>query len=139
MSEIPDPVIASGLLGDGVAIDPGQTTILAPCDGVVVAAHSARHAAALSGPNGEEILVHVGIDTVALEGRGFTLHVREDQEVKAGDPLISFDPDIVRALCSNVSVIVVVADGQPLAVVDRHVGPDVVRGERLFTVRSIDD
>jgi len=139
LSGIPDPVIASGLLGDGVAIDPSQTTVHAPCDGIVVAVHAARHAAALSGPNGEEILVHVGIDTVALEGRGFTLHVREDQSVKAGDPLISFNPDIVQARCSNLSVIVVVAGGQPLAVVDRHLGPDVVRGERLFTVRSIGD
>jgi len=136
LSGIPDPVIASGLLGDGVAIDPSETTIHAPCDGVVVAVHPARHAVALSGPGGEEILLHVGIDTVALGGNGFTVHVREDQVIRAGDPLISFNPDIVHARCSNLSVIVVVADGQPLSLVDRDAGPDISRGARLFTVRS---
>lgn len=103
----------------------------------ISAAHSPRHAAAVAGPDGQEILPHVGVDTVRLEGRGFILHVSEGDVARAGDPLISFDPDFVQTWCSNLSVIVVLADGQPFEVAEPETGPTVVRGERLFGVRSV--
>jgi len=135
LSQVPDPVFASGALGDGAAIDPTDTTVRAPCDGIVVVVHAARHAVALGGPGGEEILLHVGVDTVALEGMGFTSHVREDQAVRAGDPLISFDPEIVRPRCPHLCVIVVVADERSL-IVDRAAEGLIAAGEHLFTSRA---
>ncbi len=75
LDEVPDPVFAERILGDGVAIDPTGAAVHAPCDGVVIVL--ARHAVTLRAANGAEILIHVGLETVALHGQGFVAHVRE--------------------------------------------------------------
>ena len=93
LAEVPDPVFAEKMMGDGVAIDPIGQTLCAPCDGEVILLHAALHAVTLRAANGAEILMHIGLDTVALGGTGFTAHVAKGQRVKAGDRLISFDLD----------------------------------------------
>ena len=95
LSEVPDPVFAQAMLGDGLAIDPTGSTLSAPCDGVVAILHAARHAVTLTCAGGVEILMHIGLETVALKGEGFTAHVTQGQAVRAGDPLISFDLDVL--------------------------------------------
>jgi len=93
LDETPDAVFAERMLGDGLAIDPLGSTLHAPCDGRVISVHGARHAITLRADNGAEILMHVGLDTVGLGGEGFEVHVENDQAVKSGDRLISFDLD----------------------------------------------
>src|SRR5215470_16970165 len=88
LDEAPDEVFAARLLGDGVAIDPTEGTLHAPCDGEIVLLPASRHAVTLRTTSGCEILLHVGIDTVALAGEGFEAHVRQAATVHAGDALL---------------------------------------------------
>jgi len=94
LEEVPDPVFAQRLVGDGIAIEPLAQQLVAPCDGRVSQVHRAGHALTLSA-SGIEILIHVGLDTVKLNGKGFTATVKAGDEVRAGDPLMTFDADFI--------------------------------------------
>ena len=108
LDETPDAVFAERMLGDGLAIDPLDSTLHAPCDAVVTTVHRARHAVTLRAANGAEILMHVGLETVALNGEGFSVFVKEGQSVKAGERLLGFDLDLLaqkaRSLITPVAV-----------------------------------
>ena len=93
LEEVDDDVFAARMLGDGVAIDPTDGTLRAPCDGEVTVVPESAHAVSLRAAGGADLLLHVGIDTVALKGEGFEALVREGQRVSAGDPLLRFDLD----------------------------------------------
>lgn len=95
--EIPDDTFASGVLGDGVGIEPEKGEVVAPFDGVVSSVTETRHAVGLTGPEGMELLIHVGIDTVNMKGEGFELLADENETVKKGQPLIRFDIDKIRS------------------------------------------
>ncbi len=94
--EIPDPVFAEGVLGDGVGIRPAGGVVVAPCDGVITSAPDTGHAVGLEA-NGMEILVHIGIDTYAMKGDGFRMLVKEGDRVRLGTPLVRFDSAKIRA------------------------------------------
>lgn len=95
LSEVPDPAFSSGALGQGVAIKPTCGTLRAPADGVIQAVFPTGHAIGMVTSKGTEILMHIGIDTVRLEGTGFEVKVRDKQHVKCGDPLVVFDADVI--------------------------------------------
>ena len=88
---IPDETFASGVLGEGVAIDPTDDVVYAPFDGTVSTVAEAKHALGLTGPGGMELLIHIGVDTVAMSGDGFSVFVKEGDAVKAGQKLAEFD------------------------------------------------
>lgn len=91
--EVPDPVFSGKMVGDGVSIDPITTVVVAPCDGRVAQLHPSKHAVTLHTDDRLEILIHVGLDTVNLRGQGFTPRAGVGDVVKAGDPLLEFDPE----------------------------------------------
>ncbi len=91
LGKVKDEAFSSEALGKGVAIDPAEGKIYAPCDGVIENIYDTKHAIALLSDDGAEVLIHVGIDTVKLKGKYFTLHTETDTRVKKGDLLISFD------------------------------------------------
>lgn len=93
--DVPDPVFSEEMMGVGVAIDPIEGTLVAPCDAQVLQVAPAKHSVTLRTDEGAEFLIHIGLETVALNGRGFETHVREGDRVSAGDKLISFDLDAV--------------------------------------------
>src|SRR5688500_6879124 len=95
LDEVPDEVFAQGMMGEGSAIDPLAGELLAPCDGTIVLVAPTAHAVTLKSRNGAEILLHVGLETVGLGGRGFEARVAAGQQVRQGDVLISFDLDAV--------------------------------------------
>ena len=98
MAEIPDEAFAMGALGPCCGIEPTAGQICAPFDARVVSViQDSKHALGLAGPGGVEILLHAGIDTVNLNGEGFTLHVKEGQKVRKGQPLLDMDLQRVRA------------------------------------------
>ena len=108
--EIPDETFATGVLGRGVGIQPDEGVVVAPFDGEISSVTDTHHAVGVSSPDGMELLIHVGVDTVAMNGDGFTCFVQEGQQVKAGDKLIAFDrakiaaanhPDVVVVLVTN--------------------------------------
>jgi phosphocarrier protein FPr len=94
LDDVPDPAFAQRLAGDGIAIDPLDQRVVAPCDGRVLQVHRAGHALTLSA-FGLEILIHVGLDTVKLKGKGFTARVKRGDEVRKGDELMTFDADYI--------------------------------------------
>ncbi len=95
--EIPDETFASGILGEGVGIEPAVGEVVAPFDGEIASLTDTRHAIGMTGPHGVEILIHVGIDTVNMKGDGFTLYVSQGEKVKAGQKLLTFDIDKIKA------------------------------------------
>ena len=97
LSEVPDPIFAAGKLGPGIAIEPTGNTVVAPADATVILVQKSGHAVALRLDSGIELLIHIGLDTVQLGGEGFEVHVERKQQVKAGDPLITFDPEFIRS------------------------------------------
>lgn len=97
LSQVPDTAIARGLLGDGIAIEPVEGRILAPCDAVVERVFETGHAVSLTADFGAELLIHVGLETVALKGRLFTVRCKNGSHVKRGDVLLEFDLDSMKA------------------------------------------
>jgi len=135
LDEVPDEVFAGRMLGDGLAIDPTSGIVFAPCDGEIVTLPNSGHAVSIRGAQNIDVLIHVGIDTVQLAGKGFAARVKPGSRVRIGDELIRFDLDLVaRAAKSLLTPIVVTLDG---AVVKNCRGPGPVKaGELLFEVES---
>ncbi|NEX94013.1 glucose PTS transporter subunit IIA, partial [Caulobacter sp. 17J65-9] len=135
LSEAPDAVFAEGMMGDGLAIDPTGSTLHAPCDGEVVSVARTRHAVTLRAANGAEILMHVGLETVALGGEGFEAHVADGQAVKAGDPLLSFDLDLLARKAKSLLTPVVITNGELFSVARRDDGREGAVGDFLMELR----
>src|SRR5215831_10319269 len=95
LERVPDPVFAQKMVGDGISIDPTDALLVAGCDGDITALHAAGHAVTLRTAEGLELLMHVGIDTVALKGEGFRPRVKVGDSVRTGAPLIEFDLDFL--------------------------------------------
>lgn len=108
--EIPDETFAAGVLGRGVGIQPTDGLVVAPFDGEISSVTDTKHAVGISSPDGMELLIHVGVDTVAMNGEGFQCFVQEGQQVKAGDKLITFDRDKIAAAGHPDVVVVLVTN-----------------------------
>jgi phosphoenolpyruvate-protein phosphotransferase len=132
LDEAPDAVFAGRMLGDGLAIDPTGATLHAPCDGELIAVPASRHAITLRTPEGAEILLHVGIDTVALGGEGFELHVQQGQRVRAGDRLLSFDIDLLARRAKSLLTPVIVLEGGGFKVGRRSENRELAVGDLLM-------
>lgn len=132
MADVPDPVFAEEMVGPGVAIAPadGPTTVVSPIAGKVLKVHP--HAFVVLG-DGVGVLVHLGINTVRLEGAGFEVLVAQGAEVAAGDPMIRWDPATITGAGISTVVPVVVMDAPRGSVTSEVVGTDVVAGDLLFT------
>lgn len=91
LSDVPDPVFSSGAMGKGYAIKPSNNRVVSPVDGKIISIFPTKHAIGIESAAGEEILIHIGVDTVKLKGEGFTVLVNEGASVKAGQPLVDVD------------------------------------------------
>ncbi|HZF16009.1 MAG TPA: phosphoenolpyruvate--protein phosphotransferase [Steroidobacteraceae bacterium] len=136
LEEVPDAAFAGRLLGDGLAIDPINSTLYAPCDGEVSAVPPSGHAITIRTAAGAGILLHVGIDTVKLGGRGFTPRVRTGARVKAGDPLLDFDLDALARAAPSLMTPIILLDGAGFTIVRRKVGCTVAVGDALFDLEG---
>lgn len=97
LSSTPDEMFSQKMMGDGVVIDPADGKVYSPCDGVVATIFKTNHAVAIAADNGAEVLIHIGIDTVKMNGEGFKAHVKNGDKVKVGQLLIEFDLELVKA------------------------------------------
>ena len=134
LSEVPDPVFSSEMVGPGVAIEPGpgEVTVVSPIAGKVVKVHP--HAFVVLGPDGVGILVHLGINTVRLEGKGFEVLVEQGATVEAGDDMVRWDPSTVTGEDMSTVVPVVAMDRPKGSVPQPASGAAAVVGDVLFTV-----
>ena len=112
LQDVPDPVFAQKLVGDGISIDPVTNRLLAPCAGKITQLHPSHHAVTIMTESGLELMLHIGIDTVNLKGKGFTAKVREGAQVSIGDLLIEFDMDYVGLNAKSLLTQMVVTNGE---------------------------
>lgn len=108
LADVPDPVFSGGLVGPGFAVDPADGTVRAPIDGTVVTLPDSLHAVGIRHEGGVEVLVHVGVDTVGLKGRGFRALCTQGQQVRAGDPILEVDLVAVGAAVPSLLTPVIV-------------------------------
>ena len=111
LSSVPDETFASGVLGEGIAIEPSDGLFCSPVSGIVESIAETRHAIGFAGDNGLEILVHVGLETVGLKGEGFEILVKEGDTVKEGQPVAKVDLDLIRARGLNTITSIVLTGG----------------------------
>lgn len=122
LSELPDPVFAERMLGDGIQIDPTEGLLIAPAAGVVEAIHASRHALTLATDAGPVLLLHVGLETVALGGRGFKPLVQAGDRVGVGQGLLRFDLDRLALHAKSLQTPIVVTNGERFRIVSRREG-----------------
>ena len=114
LEQVKDPVFAQKMMGDGFAVEPANGNIVSPVSGTVSSIFPTKHALGLVTEAGLEVLVHIGLDTVSLEGKPFTVHVAEGQKVAAGDLLVTADLDAIRAAGRETTTVVVFKNGDAI-------------------------
>ena len=114
LEQVEDPVFAQKMMGDGFAVEPANGNIVSPVTGTVSSIFPTKHALGLVTDSGLEVLVHIGLDTVSLEGKPFTVHVAEGQKVAAGDLLVTADLDAIRAADRETSTVVVFTNAEAI-------------------------
>jgi PTS system glucose-specific IIA component len=135
LGKVPDPVFAAQIVGSGLAVEPSHDTglvdVMAPVAGVIVKLHP--HAFVIRTSSGKGVLVHVGIDTVRLNGEGFATLVAEGEQVEVGRAVITFDPDAVRAHGLSATCPVVVLDSRPGSAQPPSVTGSIQAGALMFS------
>lgn len=134
LSQVPDQAFSQKILGDGFAIDPTDGKVLSPVDATVVQIFRTGHAIGLETDNGVEILIHIGIDTVKLNGKGFTAHVQNGQRVKSGQELITFDLEMLRGLAPSMITPIVFTNMERVANIQARSKGDAKAGEEIATL-----
>lgn len=134
LSQIPDPTFASGLLGQGVAIIPSDNKVIAPFAGEVASLFQTRHAIGLLSHSGIELLIHVGIDTVRLDGKPFTAHVQVGDAFRAGDLLLEFDRQAILDAGYDLATPIIITNSDEYPEVMTVAGTAVTAGTPLLSV-----
>ncbi|HEY4002857.1 MAG TPA: glucose PTS transporter subunit IIA, partial [Candidatus Xenobia bacterium] len=134
LDDVPDPVFAARMVGDGLSIDPTTHSLQAPCAGAVTMIHAAGHALTVAHDSGLEVLMHIGLDTVALKGQGFTPKVKVGDRVTLGQLLIEFDADGVARKAKSLLTEIIVLPPDRIASLQRNEGP-IEAGDVLITVQ----
>lgn len=122
IEQVPDPVFAQKMVGDGVSIDPISQSLLAPYDGEVIQLHPSNHAVTLKTAEGLEVLMHIGLETVGLRGKGFSPKVKVGDRVKMGDTLIEFDADYVATHARSLLTQIVITNSDRVVKFDPNSG-----------------
>lgn len=135
LSQVEDPVFAGKTLGDGFAVEPSDGRILAPVSGRVEAAFETGHAVGLKAEDGTQILIHAGIDTVELKGKGFKLFVKEGEQVRRGDALLEMDLDVIRAAGKDPVTMVLFPGGERIGDIKAGTITEACQGT-VCTVRA---
>lgn len=135
LEQVPDPVFAQKMVGDGIAIDPLSNALLAPCDGKVLQMHDSNHAVTILSPQGVEVLMHVGLDTVMLKSEGFLAHVQTDDTVTTGDVLLEFDPDYIATHAASLLTMVLVSNGETVSAYNQESGEVTAGQNTIMTLK----
>jgi len=131
LEAVEDPVFSSGMLGKGVGIEPDHGELFAPADGTISLVARTKHAVGLTTADGAELLLHIGIDTVEMNGEGFQSFVKQGQAVKAGQRLMRFDLDKIRVAGHGTTVLVLLTNSSDFATVEFTAQGTVRRHETI--------
>lgn len=135
LEDVPDPTFAQGILGPGIAIEPAEGRIVAPADGTVDVMFETGHAVSLTTADGAELLIHVGIDTVQLEGKHYKACCKAGDQVSKGDTLIEFDPAAIKAEGYQIVTPILVCNPDAFTV-EPVAGGTVAAGDALLTLKK---
>ena len=122
ISEIPDEVFSTKMLGNGIGFESTEGILYAPVDGEILQVFPTKHAMLLKSKEGIEILLHIGIDTVEMKGEGFEAFTEKGKQVKAGDKLLSFDNDLIKAKAKSNLCVLVLTDNEIMESVEFKLG-----------------
>lgn len=136
IKEVSDPTFSDEILGKGAAIIPSDGRICSPVDGTVTTIFPTGHAAAVTGDGGAEVLIHVGLDTVKLNGEHFTIHASEGQKVARGDLLLEVDLEQVKAAGYDIITPIVVCNSDDFAEVQMVEAGDVAQGADILKLQK---
>ncbi|NRO50348.1 beta-glucoside-specific PTS transporter subunit IIABC [Lactobacillus helveticus] len=139
LSEIKDEVFSSGAMGQGVAIEPSEGVLHAPADGKIALVFPTGHAVGINTTDGAEVLMHIGMDTVNLQGKGFKTLVQKGQEVKAGDPLVEFNIKEIKAAGYEVATPVVVTNSKKYESINQVANGTVEVGQEILSLQGEDE
>ena len=134
LSEVNDPTFSEGMLGEGVAVIPEEGKFYAPCDGEIGMVFDTLHAVSLTSDFGAEVLIHVGLDTVKMNGDGFTGHVHAGDKVKKGDLLLEVDLEKVKAAGYDTITPMLICNTDEYESVKGLSGKDVVPGDDILAI-----
>ncbi|WP_174615707.1 PTS system trehalose-specific EIIBC component [Virgibacillus ihumii] len=132
LEDVPDPTFSQKMMGDGLAIDPEDGKVVAPLDGEIVQIFPTKHAVGILSDEGTEVLIHIGLETVNLDGDGFEAHVQQGDKVKAGDPLITFDVEFVREKAAGIITPVIITNGEQVGFLEKTKEATAIAGETVL-------
>jgi sugar PTS system EIIA component len=136
LEHVPDPTFSQKMMGDGLAIEPVEGKVVSPVKGEVVSIFPTKHAIGIKTEIGVEVLIHIGIDTVNMNGEGFNGHVKVGDKVNPGDPLMTFDLELVREKATSTITPVIITNGEIVEALEKHYEANAVKGEtRIMTVK----
>ncbi len=119
LEDVPDPVFSEKMMGDGIAILPEDGELLSPVDGEILQVFPTKHAVGIKTKSGMEILIHIGLETVMMKGEGFTSLVKEGDRVRTGQPLISFNVDLVKEKAKSTVTPVIITNGDKAGAIEK--------------------
>ncbi|WP_059103642.1 PTS sugar transporter subunit IIA [Shouchella shacheensis] len=136
IEEVPDPTFGEKMIGDGFAIEPKDGHVVAPIAGEIVQFFPTKHAFGIKSAGGAEVLVHIGLETVGMNGEGFTAHVKEGDNVKAGEKIVDFDLALVKEKAAHTVTPVVITNPDHFSL-SKESASEATAGETpLLTVRA---
>ncbi len=136
LEDLPDPVFSGGLMGDGLGIEASENIVKAPFDGEVLTLFPTNHAIGVVNPDGVEVLVHIGINTVEMNGEGFKAHVSQGDKVKQGDILIEFDADLIRTKGYASVTPIIITNSADLKSVKKTNQAEIDFSDELFVIEK---
>lgn len=136
IEEVPDPVFADKIVGDGIAINPTGSRMVAPCDGTIGKIFETNHAFSMETASGVELFVHFGIDTVELKGEGFRRIATEGQAIKAGDVVIEIDLACLKEKAKSIITPVVISNMENVVSLEKSSGSVTEGSDILLTVHT---
>lgn len=139
LAEVKDEVFSSGAMGQGVAVEPTNGLLRAPADGKMVMTFETGHAVGMKSNDGAEILIHIGMDTVNLQGKGFETLVQKGQEVKTGDPLVKFDIDAIKEAGYTVTTPIVITNSKEYGQVRQVAFGEVKTGDKILDLKPLEE
>lgn len=130
LEQVPDKIFAQGVLGPGCGFEPEEETVYAPADGIVTTIAETKHAVGMTTADGAELLIHIGMDTVKLNGEGFSVKVTEGQKVNEGDVLLTFDRENIQKAGYTTTSAFVVTNAAALGGAQFDTGKTYTHGEK---------
>jgi PTS system glucose-specific IIA component len=136
LEDVPDPVFSQKMMGDGMAIEPSEGILVSPVEGEIIQLFHTKHAIGIKSLTGMEILLHIGLETVAMNGEGFEAFVKEGDKVKPGDKLITFDLDLIKEKAASTITPIIITNGDIIENVEKSPLGEVKGGsDKVFEIK----